>query len=163
MIDGLFPVLVLTKKAFGLPIPIPVYLDENNVGIVSDDSTSNISIATQNVGGLSWQQTKKHEITYTFRARKSNAIIAVVVSLMSQIVDLINNGEYDPENPPYFLSFYYDETFILKGYLTNFTKTSIDNTDLMQCSITISNSPTGTVVKKAINKVANAIPNILGA
>lgn len=175
MINGLYPVIVVWKRlkvlGFETPVmlPIPVYLDEQFTGVVSDEATNNISVAQQNVGGFQFQRLQSQEVTYTFRARKNNTILTTIVSLMNEIVGLIeedtveeNTGDTVKERQPsYYISFYYDDVFVLKGFLKSFSKQNVDNTDLIQCSITITTTPVKQAVVSGIDKTENAIKNVV--
>lgn len=174
MINGLYPVIVVWKrlKVFGFKtpvmLPIPVYLDEQFTGVVSDEATNNISIAQQNVGGFQFQRLQSQEVTYTFRARKNNVVLTTIVALMNEIVNLIEDdaenetsentsAEVKVRKPSYYISFYYDDVFVLKGFLKSFSKQNVENTDLIQCSMTITTTPVKQATVAGIEKKKNAI------
>lgn len=70
MIGGESPVIIfnfstgLEVAGFGVPVPVPIYLDEATTGVMSDNASDNVKIEMQTIGGLTFQRKLSRASTY---------------------------------------------------------------------------------------------------
>lgn len=156
MIGGESPVIIfnfstgLEIAGFGVPVPVPIYLDEATTGVMSDNASDNVKIEMQTIGGLTFQRKVIQSIDISFRVLKDNEIATTLLSMAGKVYELIDSE--DPTDMQYYITIYYDSSFMLKGYLSSFRKTTIENTNMYQvemsfCSVA-SKSLESTVIDK---------------
>lgn len=168
MIGGTSPVIVFTftKPAIlgslGLPLVFPVYLDENLTGVASDGASDSIRIDTQVFKNIAFQRKVAQTLTLSMRISKTNVIGSTVLSLMTKIYELINSQQKDADiidilndrqDGGYFVTVYHDSSFMLKGYLSDFRKTPIDNTDMYSVSMSFNSVPSTKGLTSILPKV----------
>lgn len=156
MINGIAPVIVFTFPdssllgSLGIPTIFPVYLDENITEVAADDSTQSIKIDTQVFKDVAFQRKVAQTITLKMRFSKNNLIGSVLVSLMSQIYTIINSGKNgliefltgdELTQEGYFVSVYHDSDFMLRGYLSDFNKRTVDNTNMYEVTASFVSIP----------------------
>lgn len=66
------------------------------------------------------------------------------------------DGE-DPTDMPYYITVYYDSSFMLKGYLGNFRKTTIENTNMYQVEMSFCSVASKSLASTVIDKVDDII------
>lgn len=126
------------------PIPIPIYLGgllggERLTEIALDDADQTIDFGQTSVGGLFFQKNMGNDVTITFRARRDNPIMIMLLAAISQIVPLIPNQRYG-------ITLYYDSIFVLNGLIKSITQQTINNTNIKLIQLVISER--GTEQKK---------------
>lgn len=162
MIGGESPVIIfnfstgLEVAGFGVPVPVPIYLDEATTGVMSDNASDNVKIEMQTIGGLTFQRKVIQSIDISFRVLKDNEIATTLLSMAGKAYELID-GE-DPTDMPYYITVYYDSSFMLKGYLGNFRKTTIENTNMYQVEMSFCSVASKDLASTVIDKVDGAIP-----
>lgn len=175
MIGGTSPVIVFVFPdsgilgSLGLPTILPIYLDENFTKVASDGTQDAVRIDTQVFKNLAYQRKVGQTLSMTLRISKDNVVGSTLVALMSKIYDIINSSSRSgfidffsgESSEGYFITIYHDSSFMLKGYLSSFEKTNIENTNMLQIKATFTSIPAKAKLIAIVSKVANAIP--LGA
>ena len=169
MIGGLSPVIVFTfpdsglLDFVGLPTVISIYLSEDLTGVMSDNAEEGIKIETQVYKNLAYQRKVNQTVTLTFRVVKDNIIASTLISLMSKIYELVNSQNPEAQalikgesGGGYFITIYYDSTFMFKGYLSDYKKTTIPETNQFEIKATFCTIPKAPVIGAVINAVENA-------
>ncbi len=165
MIGGESPVIIFTFTSvvsvgdIGVPIPTPIYLDEATTGVMSDNATDNVKIELQTIGGLTFQRQVIQSLDISFRVLKNNAVATTLLSLAGKVYELVDGK--DPTDMPYFITVYYDSSFMLKGYLGNFKKTTVDNTNMYQVEMSFCSVSSKQAAGEILDKVDGAI-DVLG-
>lgn len=137
------------------PIPIPIYLGgllggEQLTGIALDDADQTIDFGQQIIGGLYFQKNMGNDVTITFRARRDNPIMIMLLAVISQLIALIKDQRYS-------ITLYYDSIFILNGMIKSIAQQTINNTNIKLVQMVISESATKSDDKKESSK--NPISN----
>lgn len=169
MIGGLSPVIVFTFPNsnllgfIGLPTVIPIYLSESVTGVMSDNAEEAIKIETQVYKNLAYQRKVNQSVTLKFRVIKDNVVASTLISLMSKIYELVNSANPEQQalikgesGTGYFITIYYDSTFMFKGYLADYRKTTIGETNQYEISATFVTVPKSPVIGAVVEKVNNA-------
>lgn len=165
MIGGESPVIIFTFPSvvsvgdIGVPLPVPIYLDEATTGVMSDNTTDNVKIELQTIGGLTFQRQVIQSLDISFRVLKGNAVATTLLSMAGKAYELIDGK--DPTSMPYYITVYYDSSFMLKGYLGNFKKTTVDNTNMYQVEMSFCSVPSKQLAGEILDKVDNVI-DVLG-
>lgn len=161
MIGGKSPVIIfnfstgLEVAGFGVPVPVPIYLDEATTGVMSDNASDNVKIEMQTIGGLTFQRKVIQSIDISFRVLKDNEIAATLLSMAGKVYELIDSE--DPTDMPYYITIYYDSSFMLKGYLSSFRKTTIENTNMYQVEMSFCSVASKSLASTVIDKVDDII------
>ena len=118
---------------------IPVYLGglfggENLTGLALDEADQTIDFQNTSAGGLFFQRNNTNDISLTFRARRDNPVMIVLLSLISQLTGLIPTQKYN-------ITMYYDSMFVLNGVIKNITQQTINNTNVKLVQMIISEAP----------------------
>lgn len=161
MIGGESPVIIfnfstgLEVAGFGVPVPVPIYLDEATTGVMSDNASDNVKIEMQTIGGLTFQRKVIQSIDISFRVLKNNEIATTLLSMAGKVYELIDSK--DPTDMPYYITIYYDSSFMLKGYLSSFRKTTIENTNMYQVEMSFCSVASKSLASTVIDKVDDII------
>lgn len=161
MIGGESPVIIfnfstgLKVAGFGVPVPVPIYLDEATTGVMSDNASDNVKIEMQTIGGLTFQRKVIQSIDISFRVLKDNEIATTLLSMAGKVYELIDSK--DPTDMPYYITIYYDSSFMLKGYLSSFRKTTIENTNMYQVEMSFCSVASKSLASTVIDKVDDII------
>lgn len=161
MIGGESPVIIfnfstgLEVSGFGVPVPVPIYLDEATTGVMSDNASDNVKIEMQTIGGLTFQRKVIQSIDISFRVLKNNEIATTLLSMAGKVYELIDSK--DPTDMPYYITIYYDSSFMLKGYLSSFRKTTIENTNMYQVEMSFCSVASKSLASTVIDKVDDII------
>lgn len=161
MIGGESPVIIfnfstgLEVAGFGVPVPVPIYLDEATTGVMSDSASDNVKIEMQTIGGLTFQRKVIQSIDISFRVLKDNEIATTLLSMAGKVYELIDSE--DPTDMPYYITIYYDSSFMLKGYLSSFRKTTIENTNMYQVEMSFCSVASKSLASTVIDKVDDII------
>ena len=161
MIGGKSPVIIfnfstgLEVAGFGVPVPVPIYLDEATTGVMSDNASDNVKIEMQTIGGLTFQRKVIQSIDISFRVLKDNEIATTLLSVAGKVYELIDSE--DPTDMPYYITIYYDSSFMLKGYLSSFRKTTIENTNMYQVEMSFCSVASKSLASTVIDKVDDII------
>ena len=168
MIGGLSPVIVFTfpdsglLSFVGLPTVIPIYLSEDVTGVMSDNAEEAIKIETQVFKNLAYQRKVNQSVTLTFRVIKDNVVASTLISLMSKIYELVNSQNTEAQalikgetGNGYFITIYYDSTFMFKGYLADYRKVTIPETNQFEIKATFVTIPKKPVIGAIVEKVDN--------
>lgn len=161
MIGGESPVIIfnfstgLEVSGFGVPVPVPIYLDEATTGVMSDNASDNVKIEMQTIGGLTFQRKVIQSIDISFRVLKNNEIATTLLSMAGKAYELIDSK--DPTDMPYYITIYYDSSFMLKGYLSSFRKTTIENTNMYQVEMSFCSVASKSLASTVIDKVDDII------
>lgn len=161
MIGGESPVIIfnfstgLEVSGFGVPVPVPIYLDEATTGVMSDNASDNVKIEMQTIGGLTFQRKVIQSIDISFRVLKDNEIATTLLSMAGKVYELIDSK--DPTDMPYYITIYYDSSFMLKGYLSSFRKTTIENTNMYQVEMSFCSVASKSLASTVIDKVDDII------
>ena len=161
MIGGESPVIIfnfstgLEVSRFGVPVPVPIYLDEATTGVMSDNASDNVKIEMQTIGGLTFQRKVIQSIDISFRVLKDNEIATTLLSMAGKVYELIDSK--DPTDMPYYITIYYDSSFMLKGYLSSFRKTTIENTNMYQVEMSFCSVASKSLASTVIDKVDDII------
>lgn len=161
MIGGESPVIIfnfstgLEVSGFGVPVPVPIYLDEATTGVMSDNASDNVKIEMQTIGGLTFQRKVIQSIDISFRVLKDNEIATTLLSMAGKAYELIDSK--DPTDMPYYITIYYDSSFMLKGYLSSFRKTTIENTNMYQVEMSFCSVASKSLASTVIDKVDDII------
>lgn len=161
MIGGESPVIIfnfstgLEVARFGVPVPVPIYLDEATTGVMSDNASDNVKIEMQTIGGLTFQRKVIQSIDISFRVLKDNEIATTLLSMAGKVYELIDSK--DPTDMPYYITIYYDSSFMLKGYLSSFRKTTIENTSMYQVEMSFCSVASKSLASTVIDKVDDII------
>lgn len=161
MIGGESPVIIfnfstgLEVAGFGVPVPVPIYLDEATTGVMSDNASDNVKIEMQTIGGLTFQRKVIQNIDISFRVLKNNEIATTLLSMAGKVYELIDSK--DPTDMPYYITIYYDSSFMLKGYLSSFRKTTIENTNMYQVEMSFCSVASKSLASTVIDKVDDII------
>ena len=118
------------------PIPIPIYLGgllggEQLTGIALDDADQTIDFGQTSIGGLYFQKNMGNDVTITFRARRDNPIMIMLLAVISQLIALIPGQRYG-------ITLYYDSIFVLNGLIKSITQQTINNSNIKLVQIVIS-------------------------
>lgn len=118
------------------PIPIPIYLGgllggEQLTGIALDDADQTIDFGQTSVGGLYFQRNMGNDVTITFRARRDNPIMIMLLAVISQVISLIPDQRYG-------ITLYYDSIFVLNGMIKSIHQQTINNTNVKLVQLVIS-------------------------
>lgn len=118
------------------PIPIPIYLGgllggEQLTGIALDDADQTIDFGQTSVGGLYFQRNMGNDVTITFRARRDNPIMIMLLAVISQVISLIPDQRYG-------ITLYYDSIFVLNGMIKSIQQQTINNTNVKLVQLVIS-------------------------
>lgn len=127
-----------------LTIPIPIYLGgllggEQLTGLALDDADQIIDFGQTSIGGLYFQKNMGNDVTITFRARRDNPIMIMLLAVISQLIALIPDQRYG-------ITLYYDSIFVLNGLIKSITQQTINNTNIKLVQLVISER--GTEQKK---------------
>lgn len=161
MIGGESPVIIfnfstgLEVAGFGVPVPVQIYLDEATTGVMSDNASDNVKIEMQTIGGLTFQRKVIQSIDISFRVLKDNEIATTLLSMAGKVYELIDSE--DPTDMPYYITIYYDSSFMLKGYLSSFRKTTIENTNMYQVEMSFCSVASKSLASTVIDKVDDII------
>lgn len=140
------------------PIPIPIYLGgllggEQLTGIALDDADQTIDFGQTSIGGLYFQKNTGNDVTITFRARRDNPIMIMLLAVVSQLIALISDQRYG-------ITLYYDSIFVLNGLIKSITQQTINNTNIKLVQLVISERGTE---KKENEPTTEPIPKLEGA
>lgn len=118
------------------PIPIPIYLGgllggEQLTGLALDDADQTIDFGQTSIGGLYFQKNMGNDVTITFRARRDNPIMIMLLAVISQLIALIPDQRYG-------ITLYYDSIFVLNGLIKSITQQTINNSNIKLVQIVIS-------------------------
>lgn len=121
---------------------IPVYLGgllggEELTGIALDEADQTIDFQNSSAGGLLFQRNNTNDVSLTFRARRDNPIMIVLLSLISQLTGLIPTQKYS-------ITMYYDSMFVLNGVIKNIMQQTLNNTNVKLVQMIISEAPAKT-------------------
>lgn len=161
MIGGESPVIIfnfstgLEVAGFGVPVPVPIYLDEATTGVMSDNASDNVKIELQTIGGLTFQRQVIQSLDISFRVLKDNAVATTLLSMAGKVYELIDSK--DPTDMKYYITIYYDSSFMLKGYLSSFRKTTIENTNMYQVEMSFCSVASKSLASTEIDKVDGII------
>ena len=116
--------------------PIPIYLGgllggEQLTGIALDDADQTIDFGQTSIGGLYFQKNMGNDVTITFRARRDNPIMIMLLAVVSQLIALIPDQRYG-------ITLYYDSIFVLNGLIKSITQQTVNNTNIKLVQIVIS-------------------------
>lgn len=159
MINGVAPVIAFTfldKIKFaglGLPAIVPIYLDENLTGVASDGTNDRISIETQSFKDVTYQRKTAQTLTLNMRISKNNVIGSTILALMAKIYDIVGTTKDGDEG--YFVTVYYDSSFMLKGYLSSFEKNTLGDTNQYEMKATFTSKGIRDKIQTVLNKVEN--------
>ena len=135
------------------PIPIPIYLGgEKLTGLALDDADQTIDFQQSAIGGLYFQRNMGSDVTITFRARRDNPIMIMLLAVIAQIMSLIPDQRYG-------ITLYYDSIFVLNGIIKSITQQTINNSNVKLVQIVISERATSsseTGSKNPIEKISGA-------
>ena len=170
MIGGTSPVIIFNFPnagllgSLGIPTVLPIYLDEATTGVMSDNAEDTIKIETQIFKNIAYQRRVNHNLNITLRVIKDNIVATTLLSVMSKIYELINSTNpetqallSDGEDGGYFVTIYYDSSFMLKGYLNDYRKNTIDGTNQIEVKMSFGSIPQKPIVATILPKVENAI------
>lgn len=140
------------------PIPIPIYLGgllggEQLTGIALDDADQTIDFGQTSIGGLYFQKNMGNDVTITFRARRDNPIMIMLLAVVSQLIALIPDQRYG-------ITLYYDSIFVLNGLIKSITQQTINNTNIKLVQLVISERGTE---KKENEPTREPTPKLEGA
>lgn len=161
MIGGESPVIIfnfstgLEVAGFGVPVPVPIYLDEATTGVMSDNASDNVKIELQTIGGLTFQRQVIQSLDISFRVLKDNAVATTLLSMAGKVYELIDSK--DSTDMKYYITIYYDSSFMLKGYLSSFRKTTIENTNMYQVEMSFCSVASKSLASTEIDKVDGII------
>lgn len=118
------------------PIPIPIYLGgllggEQLTGIALDDADQTIDFGQTSIGGLFFQKNMGNDVTITFRARRDNPIMIILLAVISQLIALIPDQRYG-------ITLYYDSIFVLNGLIKSITQQTVNNSNIKLVQFVIS-------------------------
>ena len=160
MINGVAPVIVFTFTnigvrfgSLGLPAIVPIYLDENLTGVASDGTNDRISIETQTFKDTTYQRKAAQTLTLNMRISKNNVVGSTILALMSKIYDLVGTDKDGSQD--YFVTVYYDSSFMLRGYLSSFEKSTLGDTNQYEMRATFTSKSVNDQVVGVLNKVSN--------
>jgi hypothetical protein len=139
------------------PIPIPIYLGgllggEQLTGLALDDADQTIDFGQTSIGGLYFKKNMGNDVTITFRARRDNPIMIMLLAVISQLIALIPDQRYG-------ITLYYDSIFVLNGLIKSITQQTINNSNIKLVQIVISeraSSSSESGSKNPIDKVNGA-------
>lgn len=139
------------------PIPIPIYLGgllggEKLTGLALDDADQTIDFQQSAIGGLYFQRNMGSDVTITFRARRDNPIMIMLLAVIAQIMSLIPDQRYG-------ITLYYDSIFVLNGIIKSITQQTINNSNVKLVQIVISERATSSSEsgsKNPIDKISGA-------
>lgn len=135
---------------------VPVYLGgligEKLTGVALDEADQTIDFQNSSAGGLLFQRNNTNDVSLTFRARRDNPIMIVLLSLISQLTGLIPTQKYS-------ITMYYDSMFVLNGVIKNITQQTINNTNVKLVQMIISEAPE----KTETDGKKSSLPNIAGS
>lgn len=161
MIGGESPVIIfnfstgLEVAGFGVPVSVQIYLDEATTGVMSDNASDNVKIELQTIGGLTFQRQVIQSLDISFRVLKDNAVATTLLSMAGKVYELIDSK--DPTDMTYYITIYYDSSFMLKGYLSSFRKTTIENTNMYQVEMSFCSVASKSLASTEIDKVDGII------
>lgn len=140
------------------PIPIPVYLGgllggEQLTGIALDDADQTIDFGQTSIGGLYFQKNMGNDVTITFRARRDNPIMIILLAVISQLIALIPDQRYG-------ITLYYDSIFVLNGLIKSITQQTVNNSNIKLVQFVISER--GTEKSGSKNPIGNVGGNGFG-
>lgn len=160
MINGVAPVIVFTFTnigirfdSLGLPAIVPIYLDENLTGVASDGTNDRITIETQTFKDSTYQRKAAQTLTLNMRISKNNVVGSTILALMSKIYDLVGADENGGQD--YFVTVYYDSSFMLRGYLSGFEKNTLGDTNQYEMRATFTTKSTSDKVLDILSKKDN--------
>lgn len=119
---------------------IPIYLGgllggENLTGIALDDADQSIDFTGTSVGGLFFEKNMGNDVTITFRARRDNPIMIMLLAVIAQLVAIIPDQRYG-------IMLYYDSIFVLNGIIKSMNQQTINNTNVKLVQLVISERTT---------------------
>ena len=157
MLNGLDPVIIFTlgtkvkltigteeKEVFTPIAPIPFYLSERLFDIVIDEPEQSINIDVDTTDKKSYEKKNGSDVRFTIRAPKNNVLIKAFLALFETV--------YNKAEAAYMMTVYYDDVFMLDASLKDFSKRIIDGTDTREISFTLTNRPSGGIIKEYILK-----------
>lgn len=157
MLNGLDPVVIFTlgtkiklqvgtttQETFVPLAPIPFYLSERVFDIVFDEPEQNIIVDVEQTDDKAYERKVGSDVRFTIRAPKNNVLLKAFLALFETI--------YNQTEAAYMMTVYYDDVFMLDASLKDFSKRIIDGTDTREISFTLTNRPSGGVVKDYILK-----------
>ena len=164
-LNGIDPVVIFTlgrketiqigaKKAVTfIPLaPIPFYLSENVFEIVFDEPEQTITIDVEQTDDESYERKVGSDAHFTIRAAKDNVLLKAFLALFETI--------FSQKEAAYMMTVYYDDVFMLDASLKDFSKRIIDGTDTREISFTLTNRPSGGIIKDYILKdVTDSLAN----
>lgn len=142
------------------PIPIPIYLGgllggEQLTGIALDDADQTIDFGQTSIGGLYFQKNMGNDVTITFRARRDNPIMIMLLAVISQLIALIPDQRYG-------ITLYYDSIFVLNGLIKSITQQTINNSNVKLVQIVISERASSSSETGSKNPIGNIGGNGFG-
>lgn len=156
-LNGIDPVVIFTlgtkiKKTVGtkkyetfIPsIPIPFYLSERVFDIVFDEPEQSIIIDVEQTDGDNYERKVGSDARFTIRAAKDNVLLKAFLALFETI--------FNQKEAAYIMTVYYDDVFMLDASLKDFSKRIIDGTDTREISFTLTNRPSGGIIKEYVLK-----------
>ena len=156
-LNGLDPVIIFTlgkkiklqvgtttKETFVPLVPIPFYLSERVFDIVFDEPEQNIIVDVEQTDEKAYERKVGSDARFTIRASKNNVLLKAFLALFETI--------YNQTEAAYMITVYYDDVFMLDASLKDFSKRIIDGTDTREISFTLTNRPSGGIVKDYILK-----------
>lgn len=157
MLNGLDPVVIFTlgkkiklqvgtttQETFVPLAPIPFYLSERVFDIVFDEPEQNIIVDVEQTDDKAYERKVGSDVRFTIRAPKNNVLLKAFLALFETI--------YNQTEAAYMMTVYYDDVFMLDASLKDFSKRIIDGTDTREISFTLTNRPSGGLVKDYILK-----------
>lgn len=142
------------------PIPIPIYLGgllggEQLTGIALDDADQTIDFGQTSIGGLYFQKNMGNDVTITFRSRRDNPIMIMLLAVISQLIALIPDQRYG-------ITLYYDSIFVLNGLIKSITQQTINNSNIKLVQFIISERGSSSQESGSKNPIENVGGNGFG-
>lgn len=156
-LNGLDPVIIFTlgtkvkltigteeKEVFTPIAPIPFYLSERLFDILIDEPEQSINIDIDTTDENSYEKKNGSDVRFTIRAPKNNVLLKAFLALFETV--------YSQTEAAYMMTVYYDDVFMLDASLKDFSKRIIDGTDTREISFTLTNRPSGGIIRDYILK-----------
>lgn len=161
------PVIIVTlttepTEIFGVKIPaipllpIPLYISEGLTEVMGEGAENTIEVKNTTKGDKVYETPSAQDLTIRLQLRKGNTLYSLILAAMKQIYDRI-------EKSSYFITAYFDSSFMLSGRLKSFSSVPVQDTDLQNVTMVFTYDPEEKPLEKILPGVSKTFSSLWGS
>lgn len=148
MLNGVSPIILFyfynEESSLLDGFPVPIYLDENVLGIGQIKEDKNINFETEWVGNKFFTKHQSNSVSLSYVGGERSSGIVLLINFLTKIIKQVNTE--DREKIGYSISYYSPSVIIEDGYLASYSQSSSNQGNRIDFSFTI---------EKALNNTQN--------